>query len=133
MATNAMRKRAGLGIAALLAVPAVAGADDFGLNYAVEREPATRLSVPACAAAVRRGADALGYVTRLEQDHKTLAVHVSGPRGDGRALVAYCIEAGSLTVYVVQALDYSGPGSADSEKAKQRIVAELRRTAAGRK
>lgn len=123
-----MEKR-GLLAGALLAMSAGAAAGDFGLDYDVERVPAARLSVASCAAAVKRGADAAGYVTRTRQDQGKLALHIAGPRGDGKALVAYCIEAGAMTVWVVQALDYTGPGGDASARVKQRVADELRRAA----
>ena len=46
---------------------------------------------------------------------------------DGKALVSYCIQAGTRTVWVVQALDYSGPGNAASERVTKAVAAELRR------
>ena len=111
----------------LLAASASAMASDFGLDYDVDRVPAARLSVAGCAAAVRRASEAAGYITRTQQDQGKLALHVSGPRGDGKALVAYCIQAGALTVWVVQALDYSGPGNAASTRVMKNVAAELRR------
>ena len=113
--------------AALPAAPA--SASDFSLSYDVDRFPSTRLDLQACRAAVARGAAAVGYTTRLDQDQKTLAIHVSGPRQDGRALVAYCITAGDQTVFVVQGLDYSGPDSPEAERVKSAVAAELRKAA----
>ncbi|MBP6797052.1 MAG: hypothetical protein KA124_03040, partial [Luteimonas sp.] len=69
------------------------------------------------------------YTTRTEQDQGRLALHVSGPKADGKALVSYCIQAGTRTVWVVQALDYSGPGNAASERVMKAVAAELRRAA----
>lgn len=124
-----MTNRRGALACVLLAFSAGAAAGDFGIDYDVERVPAARLPVASCAAAVKRGADAVGYVTRTQQDQGKLAMHVSGPRGDGKALVAYCIEAGTMTVWVVQALDYAGPGGDASAKVRQRVADELRRAA----
>ena len=92
----------------LLATSLPLAANDFGLSYDVERVPATQLSVADCAAAIRRASDAAGYTTRTEQDQGRLALHVSGPKADGKALVSYCIQAGTRTVWVVQALDIRG-------------------------
>ena len=111
----------------LLAMSAVAAADDFGLDYDVERVPATQLSVADCATAIRRASEAAGYTTRTHQDQGKLALYVSGPRGDGKALVSYCIQAGTRTVWVVQALDYSGPGNAASANVMKAVAKELRR------
>lgn len=105
--------------------PSVAG--DFGLEYATERVPAAQLSMAQCAAAINRGSQASGYITHLEQDQGTSRIFVSGPKGAGRSLVAYCIQAGSMTVYVVQAMDYAGPGSSESKQVKQRVVDALKR------
>ena len=123
------RKTAGTAATALLAASLPLAADDFGLSYDVERVPATQLSVADCAAAIRRASDAAGYTTRTEQDQGRLALHVSGPKGDGKALVSYCIQAGTRTVWVVQALDYAGPGNAASERVMRSVAAELRRAA----
>jgi len=106
-----------------------AAANDFSLSYDVDRFPSSRLDMRACRAAVARGAAAVGYTTRVDQDQKTLAIHVSGPRQDGRALVAYCIAAGDQTVFVVQGLDYSGPDSPEAERVKKAVAAELRKAA----
>ena len=111
----------------LLTISAVAAADDFGLDYDVERVPATQLSVADCAAALRRASEAAGYTTRTHQDQGKLALYVSGPRGDGKALVSYCIQAGTRTVWVVQAMDYSGPGNAASANVMKAVATELRR------
>ena len=111
----------------LLAVSLSLAANDFGLSYDVERVPATQLSVADCAAAIRRASDAAGYTTRTEQDQGRLALHVSGPKADGKALVSYCIQAGTRTVWVVQALDYSGPGNAASANVMKAVAKELRR------
>lgn len=113
----------------LLALSATAAANDFGLDYDVERVPATQLPLADCAAAIRRASEAAGYVTRTQQDQGKLVLHVSGPRGDGKALVSYCIQAGTRTVWVVQALDYSGPGHAASAKVMKAVAAELRSAA----
>lgn len=120
-------KQPGIVAGLLLAASLPAAADDFGLSYDVERVPATQLSVADCAAAIRRASEAAGYATRTQQDQGKLALHVSGPRGDGKALVGYCIQAGTRTVWVVQALDYSGPGNAASERVTKAVAAELRR------
>lgn len=106
-----------------------AAADDFSLGYDVDRFPATRLSMSACRAAVARGAAALGYATRVDQDQKTLVVHVSAPRNAGRSLVSYCITAGDQTVFLIQAFDYAGPGNPDVDRAKARVGAEVRKAA----
>jgi len=126
-----MQKMKNRGIAAgvLFALSTTAAADDFGLDYDVERVPATQLSLADCAAAIRRASEAAGYVTRTQQDQGRLVLHVSGPRGDGKALVSYCIQAGTRTVWVVQALDYSGPGNAASAKVMKAVAAELRSAA----
>lgn len=121
----------GVAIVASLSLWGIAvAADDFSLDYTVERTPATRLSLENCAAAIKRGAEASNYTTRPQQERPTLAVYVAGPPEDGGAVVAYCIQAGDKTVYVVQTLDYSGPTSAVSASVKDRIVAELQKTAA---
>lgn len=116
--------------AALLAALPVA-ASDFSLGYDVDRFPATALSMQACRAAIARGATAVGYTTRTDQDQKTLVLHVSAPRGDGRSLVSYCISAGDQTVFVIQAFDYSGPGNPDVDRVKARVAAEVRKAARG--
>ena len=105
-------------------------ASDFGLEYAVERAPATQLSMAQCAAAVKRGSQAAGYLTRIEQDQGASRIFVSGPKGDGRSLVAYCIQAGSTTVYVVQAFDYAGPGGVEAARVKQAVVTALKQATA---
>ncbi|MCR6685551.1 DUF6180 family protein [Pseudoxanthomonas sp.] len=119
---------AALALAAVLPSMAAA-ADDFSLSYDVDRFPSSRLDLQACRAAVARGAAAIGYTTRIDRDQKTLAIHVAGPRQDGRALVAYCITAGDQTVFVVQGLDYSGRGSPEAERVKNAVAAELRKAA----
>ncbi len=121
---------------ALLAVTALAAArpaaaDEFSLGYDVDRYPASKLSMAACRAAVARGAAAAGYTTRVDQDQKTLALHVSAPRQDGRSLISYCIAAGDQTVFVIQAFDYSGPGNPDVDRVKARVGAEVRKAARG--
>jgi len=119
---------AGLSLAPVLA----ATADDFSLGYDVDRYPATQLSVKSCLAALARGAAAAGYTTRTQRDQGTLATHVSGPAGGGRALVSYCISAGTHTAFVVQTLDYSGPDSRATEAVKARVTAEVRKAAGAR-
>lgn len=121
-----------VGAAALLpAMPALAQAE-FSLGYDVDRFPARQLSVQACRAAVAKGAAALGYTTRVDQDQKTLVLHVSAPKANGRSLISYCISAGDQTVFVIQAFDYSGPGNPDVDRVKQRVGAEVRRAASAR-
>jgi len=115
-----------------LGIARPAAAHDFSLGYDVDRFPATRLSLGACRAAVARGAAALGYTTRVDQDQKTLVVHVSAPRTEGRSLVSYCITAGDQTVFLIQAFDYTGPGNPDVDRAKARVGAEVRRAAQAR-
>lgn len=129
-----MRYRASCLVASLmLATSSALAADDFGMEYAVERVPASRLSVVQCAKAVRGAAEAGGYVTRSQQVGDTLALHVAGPPGDGRALIAYCIQAGELTVYVVQVLDYAGPGGAAVARFKEQVVKALERATGPRR
>jgi hypothetical protein len=111
--TNTMR--CAIAATLLAASAGAARAGDFGLDYEVERVPAARLSVAQCAATIKRAAEAAGSVTRAQDVQGKLAVHVSGP-GGGRSLVTYCIHAGALTVWVVQALDYAGPGSSASAR-----------------
>jgi hypothetical protein len=117
---------------AALAPSASASADDFSLGYDVDRFPTTQLSVKACHAALARGAAAVGYVTRSQTDQGTLATHVSGPAAGGRALVSYCLSAGTHTAFVIQAFDYSGPDSRATEPVKARVASEVRRAAGGR-
>lgn len=120
-------------IAGLSLAPALAAtADDFSLGYDVDRYPATQLSVKSCLAALARGAAAVGYVTRTQSDQGTLATHVSGPAGGGRALVSYCISAGTHTAFVVQALDYSSPDSRVTDAVKAQVTAEVRKAAGAR-
>lgn len=124
------------GLAAVAAVVSVAaafnaGAQDFSLGYDVDRFPAKALSLTACRGAVSRGAAAAGYTTRVDQDQKTLVLHVSAPPGDGRSLVSYCITAGDQTVFLIQAFDYTRPNSPDVDRIKARVAAEVRK-AAGR-
>ncbi|WP_141739134.1 MULTISPECIES: DUF6180 family protein [Stenotrophomonas] len=130
-----MKKAAWATLAGALAVsatlPAFAAAE-FSLGYDVDRFPARQLSMQKCHEAVARGASALGYSTRVDQDQKTLVLHVSAPRADGRSLISYCISAGDQTVFVIQAFDYSGPGNPDVDKVKQRVGAEVRKAAAAR-
>ena len=126
-----------LALAVLTAVAALgmtrpAAAGDFSLGYDVDRFPATKLSMSACRAAVTRGANALGYTTWIDQDQKTLVVHVSAPRTEGRSLVSYCISAGDQTVFLIQAFDYSGPGNPDVDRVKARVGAEVRKAAGAR-
>lgn len=118
--------------AAALAPSASAAADDFSLGYDVDRFPATQLSVEACHAALARGAAAVGYVTRNQTDQGTLATHVSGPAGGGRALVSYCLSAGDHTAFVIQAFDYSGPSSRATAPVKACVASEVRKAAGGR-
>lgn len=110
-----------------LALPLGAAAADFSLGYEVDRVPAAQLSVQACNAAIGRGAAALGYVVRANQDQKTLSLHVSGPRPEGRSLVAYCIAAGNHTAWVVQAFDYSGPGLSEPGVIAKKVAGEIRK------
>ncbi|MBB3342217.1 DUF6180 family protein [Luteimonas sp. RC10] len=117
---------------AVSAPMASATADDFSLGYDVDRYPATQLNIKACLAALARGAAAVGYTTRAQSDQGTLATHVSGPAGGGRALVSYCISAGDHTAFVVQALDYSGPDSRGPDTIKARVAAEVRKAAGAR-
>lgn len=118
-----------IGIVALLACSPVRASSEFSLGYDVDRFPARQLSMDACRVAVAKGAASLGYTTRVNQDQKTLVLHVSAPRTDGRSLISYCISAGDQTVFVIQALDYSGPGNPDVDRVKQRVGAEVRRAA----
>lgn len=120
-----------IAFAASLAGPSTAAAQDFSMGYDVDRFPARTLSLPACRAAVSRGAAAVGYSTRVDQDQKTLVLHVSAPPGDGRSLVSYCVSAGDQTVFVIQAFDYTRPDSPQVDKVKARVAAEVRK-AAGR-
>ncbi len=115
--------------AALLAMPATAKADDFSLSYDVDRVPTAKLSLAACRGAIARAAGALGYTTRVDQDQGTLVTHVSGPRQEGRSLIAYCIAAGDQTVFVVQAFDYTGPDSPEVDRIKTQVGAEIRKAA----
>lgn len=128
-------KARGLSAGLLLAASPLVAASEFGLDYDVERVAAAQLSLAGCAAAVERGSTRAGYATRTRQDQGKLVLHVSGPKGDGKALVSYCIQAGTQTVWVVQALDYAGPGKAAPSQVMKAVVAELRRAAglAGRK
>lgn len=119
-----------MAVAASLSFSGIAAADDFSLAYSVERTPATRLSMENCSAAIKRAAEISNYTTRVQQEHPTLTVYVAGPPEDGGAVVAYCIQAGDKTVYVVQTLDYSGPTSTVSTQVKDRIVAELEKAGA---
>ena len=114
-------------LTALLALPLASNANDFGLSYDVDRVDASRLSLAECGTAISRGATSLGYVTRAHDAQDQLITHVSGPQGDGSAVIAYCIGAGDQTVFVVQALDYSGPGTADAERVKARVTSEIRK------
>lgn len=125
----------GLSAGLVLAASPLVAASDFGLDYDVERVAAAKLSLAGCAAAVERGSNKAGYATRTKQDKGKLILHVSGPEGDGRALVSYCIQAGTQTVWIVQTLDYAGSGKAASPHVVKTVVAELRRAAglAGRK
>jgi hypothetical protein len=118
--------------AAALAPSASASADDFSLGYDVDRFPTTQLSVKACHAALARGAAAVGYITRSQTDQGTLATHVSGPAAGGRALVSYCLSAGTHTAFVIQAFDYSGPSSRATDPVKARVASEVRKAAGGR-
>jgi hypothetical protein len=115
----------------LYAAMAPLAASDFGLEYDIDRVPATQLSLADCALAIRRASAAAGYSTRTEQDQGRLVLHVAGPQGDGEALVSYCIQAGTRTVWVVQGLDYSGPGRSGAADVVKAVAAELR-GAAGR-
>lgn len=108
-----------------------ATAQDFSLGYDVDRFPAKTLSLQACRAALSKGAAAVGYTTRVDQDQKTLVVHVSAPPGDGRSLVSYCVSAGDQTVFLIQAFDYTRPNSPAVDSVKTRVAAEVRK-AAGR-
>lgn len=118
-----------IAIVASVAGAATASGQDFSLGYDVDRFPAKTLSLPACRAAVSRGAAAVGYTTRVDQDQKTLVLHVSAPPGDGRSLVSYCISAGDQTVFVIQAFDYTRPNSPEVDKIKARVAAEVRKAA----
>ncbi|MBD8643370.1 hypothetical protein IFT63_07170 [Stenotrophomonas sp. CFBP 13724] len=120
---------AALGTVAALAMASPGKANDFSLGYDVDRFPAAKLSMQACRAAVTRGAAAVGYSTRVDQDQKTLVLHVSAPREDGRSLISYCISAGDHTVFVIQAFDYSGPNNPDVDRVKARVGAEVRKAA----
>lgn len=113
----------------LLSANAAWAAPEFSLGYDVDRFPAKQLSLAACRTAIAKGAASLGYTTRVDQDQKTVMLHVSAPRTDGRSLISYCISAGDQTVFVIQALDYSGPGNPDVDRVKQRVGAEVRKAA----
>jgi len=128
-----MRKTAFAALAIMASVAEIspAGAQDFSLGYDVDRFPAKTLSLQACRSALSRGAAAVGYTTRVDQDQKTLIVHVSAPPGDGRSLVAYCVTAGDQTVFLIQAFDYTRPNSPEVDRIKARVAAEVRK-AAGR-
>ena len=119
----------GIAVGLLLAASAPAVASDFGLEYDVERVPTAQLSLADCAAAVRRASEEAGYVMRTEHDQGKLVLHVSGPAGEGSALVGYCIQAGTRTVWVVQVLDYEGAGNAASAAVMKAVAAELRSAA----
>lgn len=116
--------------ACALALSAPLAAADFGMEYAIERVPAAQLSMAQCSAALKRGSQAAGYITRTDQDQGASRIFVSSPSGEGRSLVAYCIQAGSMTVYVVQAFDYAGPGSSEAARVKQAVVAALKKATA---
>jgi hypothetical protein len=118
-----------LGVFTLLASTHASAASEFSLGYDVDRFPARQLSLASCHAAVAKGAASLGYTTRVDQDQKTLVLHVSAPRTDGRSLISYCISAGDQTVFVIQAFDYSGPGNPDVDRVKQRVGSEVRKAA----
>ncbi len=110
-----------------LTLPMSGLANDFSLGLDVDRVPTAQLSLPACNAAIARGAAALGYATRVNRDQKTLITHVSGPPQDGRALIAYCIAAGTYTAWVVQAFDYSGPNLTEPQRIATRVSGEIRK------
>lgn len=116
--------------AASAACASSAVAQDFSLGYDVDRFPAKVLSLQACRAALAKGAAAVGYTTRVDQDQKTLALHVSAPPGDGVSLVSYCVSAGDQTVFVIQAFDYTQPNSPKVDGIKARVASEVRKAAA---
>lgn len=118
-----------VGVLALFASNPSWAASEFSLGYDVDRFPARQLSLAACRKAIATGAASLGYTTRVDQDQKTLVLHVSAPRTDGRSLISYCISAGDQTVFVIQALDYSGPGNPDVDRVKQRVGNAVRKAA----
>ncbi|HGM5880466.1 MAG: hypothetical protein KH046_12960 [Stenotrophomonas maltophilia] len=90
-----------LASAVLLTSLSALAAAEFSLGYGVDRFPAKQLSLPSCRAAVAKGATALGYTTRVDQDQKTLTVHVFVPRADGCSLISYCISAADQAVFVI--------------------------------
>lgn len=118
--------------AAAAAFAPSAMAQDFSLGYDVDRFPAKTLSLKACRAALSKGAAAVGYTTRVDQDQKTLVLHVSAPPGDGRSLVSYCVSAADQTVFLIQAFDYTQPNSPKVDAVKARVAAEVRKAAGTR-
>ena len=81
-------------------------AQEFSLEYRVERRSAADLSLDTCADIARREAAAVGYSQSVQRFPNQLAVVSGGPRGGGGSYVVYCITVDDKTVQLVQAIDY---------------------------
>ena len=81
-------------------------AQEFSLEYRVERRSAADLSLDTCADIARREAAAVGYSQSVQRFPNQLAVVSGGPRGGGGSYVVYCITVDDKTVQLVQVMDY---------------------------
>lgn len=106
--------KASIGVAASLLVAASAtgaiAADEFKLDYRIERTEAAKLSLAQCTQILRQTAQEMAIPVSVS-DESLPAVAVFGGLGDGKgSIVAYCITAGDKTVHLVQGIGYR-PGS----------------------
>ncbi|TDR89861.1 DUF6180 family protein [Enterovirga rhinocerotis] len=106
-----------------------AAANDFKLEYRVERTEAAALSLDQCADIVRKEAAEAGYTQSVDRHPGQLVTVTGGPSGGGSSFIVHCIAVDGKTVSVVQAIDYRGRG-ATAKRFADRVHAAL--TKAGR-
>lgn len=88
-----------------LAVPATAEENDFSPTYHVERTPAEKLSIESCGEVLVSAAEEAGLRVGSQAYPGQLVVVSGGIEGKG-AFVAQCIAVDTMTVSVVQGIDY---------------------------
>ncbi|WP_294300611.1 DUF6180 family protein [uncultured Sphingomonas sp.] len=88
-----------------LSSSAMAQDADFSLTYHVERTPAARLSIDACAQAVTKVARQARLPVSAQRYPGQLVLVKGGQRGVG-AFITQCIAVDGKTVSVVQGIDY---------------------------
>lgn len=114
-----------LTIVGLLATSAMA-AQEFSLEYRVERRSAADLSLDRCADIAGREAEAVGYSRKVQRYPNQLAVVSGGPSGGGGSFVVYCIAVDDKTVQLVQVIDYqnrTGPAAAFADRVHRALLA----------